>query len=232
MAVMMSTMAQHGVSQPELQTLLASIRTSQAAEIEQMRAWYHAWYGAPVPATSAMPGHDMGNMQPGHGVMNGAPRSGSVSGAGRDGHLGGDSASLTATIRALTPAEVQLIRNGEGAGLARAAELNNIPGPRHVLEASEELGLSADQLTRIQAVFEVMRTHSLEAGGRFLGAQEAFETDLRAGQITTETLPERALQVDRLRTELAVAHLDAHLRTTELLTADQRERYAQLRGYR
>jgi uncharacterized protein (DUF305 family) len=65
MAVMMSTMAQRGVSQPELLTLLASIRTSQAAEIEQMRAWYQGWYGAPVPSTSAMPGHDMGTSSPG-----------------------------------------------------------------------------------------------------------------------------------------------------------------------
>jgi uncharacterized protein (DUF305 family) len=58
MAVMMSTMAQRGVEQPELKALLASIRASQAAEIEQMRGWYQAWYGTPVPS-NAMSEHPM-----------------------------------------------------------------------------------------------------------------------------------------------------------------------------
>ena len=59
MAVMMSTMAERGVSQPELRALLASIRTSQNEEIELMRTWYLDWYGTPAPRAGGMPNHGM-----------------------------------------------------------------------------------------------------------------------------------------------------------------------------
>jgi uncharacterized protein (DUF305 family) len=48
MAVMMSAMALRAVDRPELRELLQAIIVSQSAEIEQMRAWYRDWYGAPV----------------------------------------------------------------------------------------------------------------------------------------------------------------------------------------
>src|SRR5208282_406614 len=44
--------------------------------------------------------------------------------------------------------------NGEGIGLAKAAELNHYPGPRHVLDIADKLGLSTDQLTATRALFD------------------------------------------------------------------------------
>ena len=38
-------------------------------------------------------------------------------------------------IRGLTENEISELRQGHGMGLARAAELNGYPGPRHVLDA-------------------------------------------------------------------------------------------------
>ena len=40
-------------------------------------------------------------------------------------------------IRALTQKEIEDLRIGRGMGLARAAELNSYPGPRHVLDAAQ-----------------------------------------------------------------------------------------------
>jgi uncharacterized protein (DUF305 family) len=45
MGVMMSSHLLQGVQRPELRTLLQNIISSQSAEIQQMRAWYQAWYG-------------------------------------------------------------------------------------------------------------------------------------------------------------------------------------------
>ena len=41
--------------------------------------------------------------------------------------------------------------NGEGMWLAKAAELNHYPGPRHVLDIADKLGLSPDQLAATRA---------------------------------------------------------------------------------
>jgi hypothetical protein len=49
------------------------------------------------------------------------------------------------SIKALSDNEVRDLAEGRGMGLARAAELNSFPGPMHVLELANELGLSEAQ---------------------------------------------------------------------------------------
>ena len=126
-----------------------------------------------------------------------------------------------AAIRALTAEEVAQIERGEGAGFAKAAELNGVPGPRHVLDLAHELGLSHDQVTRVQAVADAMKAVVVPAGERYLAAQRRIEQDFRAGAITEEALPGRVAEVYRLEGELAAAHLIAHLKTAKLLTSEQ-----------
>ena len=136
-----------------------------------------------------------------------------------------------AAIRALTAEEVAQIERGEGAGFAKAAELNGVPGPRHVLDLAHELGLSHDQVTRVQAVADAMKAAVVPAGERYLAAQRRLEQDFRAGAITEEALPGRVAEVYRLEGELAAAHLIAHLQTAKLLTSEQIAAYNRLRGY-
>ena len=45
---------------------------------------------------------------------------------------------VPSNIRSLSAEEIRGLRDGEGMGLARAAELNGYPGPTHVLEAARE----------------------------------------------------------------------------------------------
>jgi uncharacterized protein (DUF305 family) len=45
MAVMMSRMVSGRAGHPQLRTLASRIITGQSAQIRQMRAWLHAWYG-------------------------------------------------------------------------------------------------------------------------------------------------------------------------------------------
>ena len=48
---------------------------------------------------------------------------------------------VNAPIKALTAEEQAALLDGQGAGFAKAAELNGYPGPKHVLELSAQLGL-------------------------------------------------------------------------------------------
>ncbi len=137
----------------------------------------------------------------------------------------------SAAIRALTPDEIAQIERGEGAGFALPAELNGVPGPRHVLDFAHELGLSHEQRQRVQAIFDEMRAAVLPAGERYLAAQRALEEDFRAGTLTEQDLPGRVAEVGRLESELATAHLAAHLKTAKVLTPKQIVAYNRLRGY-
>ena len=64
-------------------------------------------------------------------------------------------------IAALSAEEVRQLREGAGMGLARAAELNHYPGPKHLLEMADELELSADQRTAIDAIYDEMHAEAV-----------------------------------------------------------------------
>jgi hypothetical protein len=53
-------------------------------------------------------------------------------------------------VRGLSQQEVENLRDGAGAGLARMAELNGYPGPVHALELRDKLGLSTVQVKQIE----------------------------------------------------------------------------------
>jgi hypothetical protein len=136
-----------------------------------------------------------------------------------------------AAIRSLTPEEIAQIERGEGAGFALPAELNGLPGPRHVLDLSHELGLSHQQRMLVQQIFDAMQAAVMPAGQRYLTAVHSLEKDIRAGTLTEESLPDRIAEVHRLEGELAAAHLVAHLQTANGLTDEQVAVYQRLRGY-
>jgi hypothetical protein len=136
-----------------------------------------------------------------------------------------------AAIRSLTPEDIAQIERGEGAGFALAAELNGVPGPRHVLDLAHELDLSHDQVLQVQAVYDQMQAIVAPAGRRYLDALRVLEEDFRAGTLTERDLFGRVAAIKQVEAELVAGHLMAHLQTAEILTTDQIAAYTRLRGY-
>ena len=58
----------------------------------------------------------------------------------------------TRSIKALSEQQIADLKAGRGMGLALPAELNGYPGPAHVLELSDQLGLSTEQGSRSKLV--------------------------------------------------------------------------------
>src|SRR5215510_8786817 len=65
-------------------------------------------------------------------------------------------------LRGLNEREIAELRAGAGMGLARAAELNSYPGPRHVLDAIDAGRLQAnpDQVRRLREIFDGMQANA------------------------------------------------------------------------
>jgi hypothetical protein len=59
-------------------------------------------------------------------------------------------------VKALSDQQVADLRAGRGMGLALSAELNGYPGPLHVLELGDKLGLAPEQRTKVQGLFDAM----------------------------------------------------------------------------
>ena len=60
-------------------------------------------------------------------------------------------------IKALSDDQLADLKAGRGMSLALPAELNGYPGPLHVIELADALGLSQEQRVRMQQLFEAMR---------------------------------------------------------------------------
>ncbi len=134
-------------------------------------------------------------------------------------------------IKSLSAEDLAELRRGGGWGLARAAELNGMPGPAHLLELKDRIPLTADQVTAISAIFKDMRATAIAEGERLISREEALETALRNRSVTVRSLQELLSEIGQARMALRYVHLAAHLKTLPLLTHDQIARYNVLRGY-
>jgi hypothetical protein len=54
-------------------------------------------------------------------------------------------------VKALSNEEIAGFLGGKGLGFAKSAELNNFPGPMHVLALSDKLALTSEQKRKIQS---------------------------------------------------------------------------------
>ena len=134
-------------------------------------------------------------------------------------------------IKALSSEEVAGLLDGGGLGMALPAELNGFPGPRHVLELGEMLGLSGEQRAEVQAVFDSMQAQARALGSEIVEMERELDHAFASGTITEERLAELLDGIASRRVRLRGVHLRAHLRVLPILTEPQRAHYMQARGY-
>jgi len=137
----------------------------------------------------------------------------------------------TRDVKSLSEEDVAELRRGAGWGLALAAELNGVPGPAHLLELREPLGLDAGQVEALEAIFAEMQAEAKAAGERFIAAEAAIEAAFRDGDVDPRRLRALVDAAASARAELRFIHLSRHLETPRLLTPAQIARYRALRGY-
>jgi Spy/CpxP family protein refolding chaperone len=134
-------------------------------------------------------------------------------------------------IKALSAAEQASLLDGQGMGFAKAAELNGYPGPKHVLELSEQLSLSQAQRAATQALFERMLAAARADGQALVEAERSLDQLYAGKSATTASVNAQLAKIETLRARLRGIHLNAHLEQAALLSQHQIALYAQLRGY-
>jgi hypothetical protein len=137
----------------------------------------------------------------------------------------------TRPIKALSDQQVADLKAARGMGLALAAELNGYPGPAHVLELSDKLGLTVEQLARVQQLFESMKQEALPLGTRLIEQEAELDQQFAGRTVTPETLKAATASIAITQGQLRESHLKYHLATAALLTHVQIQQYRELRGY-
>lgn len=135
-------------------------------------------------------------------------------------------------IKALSDQQIADLRQGRGMGLAIAAELNGYPGPLHILELKDELQLTEEQHRQFQELFARMKSEAIRTGEILIARELELDGLFADRVITPEALNIMTGRIAETQGHLRAIHLKYHLTSAELLSDQQRQRYAQLRGYR
>jgi Spy/CpxP family protein refolding chaperone len=134
-------------------------------------------------------------------------------------------------IKALLAEEMQALLSGQGMGLAKAAELNRYPGPRHVLDLGTQLQLSETQRAETQQIYDRMHREAVRFGALLIDQERELDQLFATEAVDSQTLQHLTKQIAQLQGDLRLAHLQAHVEMKRLLSREQIDTYGALRGY-
>ena len=134
-------------------------------------------------------------------------------------------------IKTLSEREVNGYLNGHGMGFAKVVELNHFPGPKHVLELSDELNLSAYQHKRAESIFDEMHTQAVKLGATIVNQERSLDSLCADQLVTDSSLYHATVKIAALQGELRYTHMRAHLQMVKIMSEGQIRTYDQLRGY-
>ena len=95
----------------------------------------------------------------------------------------------------------------------------------------DKIGLSGKQLERIEKLYSEMKKSAVPLGERLIELEKAMDGSFSDKSINSESLKSHLTEIANVTAELRFVHLSAHLKTPEILTSEQIEKYNRLRGY-
>jgi hypothetical protein len=134
-------------------------------------------------------------------------------------------------IKTLSAEEIQALLSGQGMGLAKAAELNHYPGPRHVLDLAAQLQLSETQRVETQKIYDRMHQEAVRLGALVVDKEKELEHLFATQAVHSDTLQSLTKQIAQLQGDLRLVHLQAHVEMKRVLSREQIDTYDALRGY-
>ena len=134
-------------------------------------------------------------------------------------------------IKALSQQQITDYLNGKGLGYAKAAELNQFPGPSHVLKEAQNLNLTQEQITHTKEVFNRMKVQASALGKLYVAKEQELDRHFSGSTIDSGSLKTLLTDIGELQANIRYVHLNAHIEQKALLTTHQIKLYDQLRGY-
>ena len=153
--------------------------------------------------------------------------------AQQNGHDQQHAAAATAALASagLSDAQRAQYLNGEGMGMAKPAELNHYPGPRHVLDNADQLKLSPEQLTATRALFSDVQQKAKALGRELVDREDELNRLFSTQSADEAGVKQLTREIATLQGELRGVHLSAHVRERKLLSPEQIRTYDEMRNY-
>ncbi|HYY71265.1 MAG TPA: hypothetical protein VE595_02530 [Nitrososphaeraceae archaeon] len=137
-------------------------------------------------------------------------------------------------IKSLSSEDIESLETGTGdafGGMAKLAELNGYPGPRHVLDLGKELGLTTVQKENITMIYNYMKREALKLGQEILQIEKTANELFANKSISDSELQQLIIKSAENYGKLRYIHLTTHLKMMGILSQEQIILYNTLRGY-
>lgn len=131
----------------------------------------------------------------------------------------------------LSPQQVEGLLAGRGMGLSMPAEMNGKPGPLHVLEHADALGLSEAQRRIAAELVAGMKATAIPLGQEMVTGETRLDAAFAATSTDAAAAKAMVTEIAALQGRLRWVHLEAHLAMAAALTPEQTARYRQLRHH-
>ena len=140
--------------------------------------------------------------------------------------------AMTLTVHAqvaFPPDKIQLL-NGEAAGQTLVAEMNGFPAPQKIISFKDQLGLTKDQLRKINEMLTNLPVSATVKGQEIVEVEEGLKKLFESGSINEKTLRAKLERIGKIRAELRFVHLQVYLKEKQILSVKQWERLKELQA--
>jgi hypothetical protein len=140
-----------------------------------------------------------------------------------------DAALMEAAMVTMSHDEIVGLLEGKGLGMAKAAEKNGFPGPKHVLELEDKLELTDEQKVEVTDIFVDAQVDFRTLGREVVEAEAALNRAFAARGISQAQIASLTRAAAEARGNLQARHLAAHVATRPVLSDAQVQKYVELR---
>jgi hypothetical protein len=130
------------------------------------------------------------------------------------------------SVKALSEEQIADLRAERGMRLALPAELNGYPGPLHVIELGDGIGLTPDQRAKVTALYNEMNNKTISLGKRLIQQEVDLERLFTSRTVTPTNLSAATNDIGVTHAALRATHLRYHLTTVEVLTPEPDRNFA------
>ena len=135
---------------------------------------------------------------------------------------------LTLLAQSTVPTDKDQLLSGEVAGQTLVAEKNGYPSPQKIISFKDQIGLSKDQLKKMNEILTNLPISATIKGQDIIEAEEELNKLFDSGTINEKTLRAKLERIGKMRADLRFVHLQVYLKEKLILTAKQWERLREL----
>ena len=126
------------------------------------------------------------------------------------------------------PTDKDQLLKGDAAGQTLVAEKNGFPSPQKIISLKDQLGLTKDQLKKLNELLTNLPISAVVKGQEIVDAEEELSNLFESGTMSEKTLRAKLERIGKMRADLRFVHLQIYLKEKQIMSGKQWERLKEL----